>query len=52
MGDVEGLLYPAGSHRVLLDFNPPFTLIFLNLERNRYGTRKEIKLLIESLVIN
>ena len=43
---------PEKACRVLLGFNPPFSLIFLNSEGNRVGTRKGIKFCIERLIIN
>ena len=49
---MAGLLYPGGPHRVLLGFNCPFSLIFLNPEGNRCKTRKAIKYWIERLIIN
>ena len=30
----------GGPHKVLLSFNPPFSLILLSLEANRFPTRK------------
>lgn len=36
----ESLLYLVGPHRVLLSFNPPFALILLSLEGNRYYNHK------------
>ena len=35
---------PIGPHRVPLSFKAPFSLIFINLEGNRCGTRKGIVL--------
>ena len=53
MGDTEEFLYPGGTHRVLLGFNPlPFSSILLNPEGNRSKTRKGIQFLIEWLIIN
>lgn len=37
---------------LVYNFNPPFILIFLHLERNRFGTSKGVKFWIESLVIS
>ena len=51
-GDMEGLWYLDGLHRILLGFNPSFSLIFLNLEGKSYGTRKRIKFWIKKLVRN
>ena len=45
-------MYLGGPLRVLLGFNPPFPLILLNPEGNRYGTRKGIKFWIERLIVN
>ena len=45
-------MYPRRPHRVLLGFNPPFSLILLNPEGKRGGTRKGIKFWIERLIIN
>ena len=45
-------MYPGGPHSVLLSFSPPFSLLLLNPEGNRSGTRKEIKFWIERLIIN
>lgn len=45
-------MYPGGLCRVLLSFSAPFSLILLNLERNRFSTRKEIKFWIDILIIN
>ena len=39
-------------HRVLLAFNFPLSLIFLNLEENTCWTRKRIQFWIEKLIIN
>ena len=52
MGGPEVLLYPGSPHRVLLGFNPPFSLILLNLEGNWGMTRKGIRFWIERLIIN
>ena len=52
MGDMEGLLYLGGPHRVLLGLSPPFSLILLNPKGSRGGTRKGIKFWIERLIIN
>ena len=35
-------MYLGGSLRVLLGFNPSFSLILINFEGNRCGTRKGI----------
>ena len=43
-------LYLGGPHSVLLGFNPPFSLILLNSEENKGGTRKGIKFWIERLI--
>ena len=51
MGDTEVLLYLGRPHRVLLGFNPPFSLLLLSPEGNRDRTRKEIKFSIERLII-
>ena len=51
-GDMEGLWYLDGLHRILLGFNPSFSLIFLNLEGKSYGTRNRIKFWIKKLVRN
>ena len=45
-------MYLGGPHRILLGVNPRFSLILLNLEGNRGGTRKGIKFWIERLIIN
>ena len=52
MGDTNRLLYPGMLHRVLLSFNPLFSLTLLNPEGNRGRTRKGIKFWIERLIIN
>ena len=52
MGNTEGLSYLGGPRRILLGFNAPFSLILLNPEGNRGGTRKGIKFWIERLIIN
>ena len=36
-------LYPGRPHRVLLSFNPSFSLLLLNPEENRGWTRKRIQ---------
>ena len=51
-GGHRGTFVPEKACRVLLGFNPPFSLIFLNSEGNRVGTRKGIKFCIERLIIN
>ena len=51
-GVMERLLYLGRPHRVLLGFNPPFSLMFLNLEGNRCRTRKGIRFWIERSTIN
>ena len=52
MGDTNRLLYPGMLHRVLLSFNPLFSLTLLNPEGNRGRTRKGIKFWMEKLIIN
>ena len=52
MGDIEGFLYLGRPHRVLLSFNPPFSLTLLNPEGNKCRTRKGIELWIERLILN
>ena len=52
MGNMERILCPGGPHRVLLSFNPPFSLISLNLEGNKCWTRKGIPFWIEKLIVN
>ena len=42
----------GGPRGILLGFNPRFSLMLLNLERNRCRTRKRIKFWIERLTIN
>ena len=37
---------------VLLSLNPPFSLILLNPEGDRSGTRKGIKFWVQRLIIN
>ena len=49
---MERLLYLGGPHRLLLGFNPPFSLMFLNLEGNRCRTSKGIRFWIERSTIN
>ena len=51
-GATERLLYLGRPCRVLLSFNPPFSLIRLNLEGIRGRTIKRIKFWIERLIIN
>ena len=55
MGDMEEFLCPGRPCRVLLGFNPPFPLTFLNPEGNKGGTKKKKKteqFWINRLVIN
>ena len=47
----QGLLDMGGTHRVLFNFNPPFSLMLLNPEGNRSRTRKAIRFWIERLII-
>ena len=47
MGTWKGFV-PRGPHRVLLSFNPPFSLILLNLEENKCWSKKGITFWIES----
>lgn len=37
---------------LVYNFNPPFSLIFLHLEGNRFGTSKGVKFWIQRLVIS
>ena len=48
----NGGLYLGRPRRVLLSFSLPFSLIVLNAEGDRDGTRKGIKLWTERLIIN
>ena len=52
MGVTEQLLCLERPHRVLLGFNPPFSLILFNPEGNSCGTRKKMKSSIEGLTTN
>ena len=51
-GGHGGVLSLGRPSRVLLSFNPPSSLIPLNPEGNRDGTRKGIKFWIERLITN
>lgn len=51
MEDTQGLLYMGGTHRVLFNFNPPFSLMLINPEGSRSQTRKAIRFWIERLII-
>ena len=51
VGDTEGLV-PRGPCRVLLSVSAPFSLMLLNAEGNRCGTRKGIKFWLERLIVN
>ena len=52
IGDTERLSCLGGSHRVLLGFSPPFSLLLLSLEGNRCWQRKGIRFWRDRLVIN
>ena len=45
VGEMEELLNPGGIHRVLLSFNPPFSLILLNPNGNRADKKGNNKVL-------
>ena len=51
-GEGGGLFDLRQLHKVLLGFNPHFSLILFNLEGNKDETRKGIKFPIETLIIN
>ena len=52
MNAQKGFPAQGGSHRVLLTFDFPFSVIFLNLEGNTCWTRKGIKFWIERIIVN
>ena len=52
MGDTKRLLYPGMLHRVLLSFNPLFSLTLLNPEGNRGRTRKGITFWTKGTLLN
>lgn len=51
-GDMQRLLYLGRCLRVLLVFNPPFSLMLPNLKGNGGAIRKDIKLWMERWIIN
>ena len=52
VGEMEELLNPGGIHRVLLSFNPLFSLTLLNPEGNRGRTRKGITFWTKGTLLN
>ena len=51
-GTWRDFLYLHGPHRVLLGFNPPFSLLLLSPEGSKGRTRKGIKFYIERFIIH